>query len=125
MQFQLLNIFGIPWVAALTAVFIWWFLTGLLLFIVKKVDQINENAHHVITIILIPILLGGCLLYWNTLFSVSLASVYCSFFGSLLIWAWFELAFLTGFVTGPIKKPCPPNMPNKTRFIHAKSSYQL
>ena len=56
MQFQLLNIFGIPWVAALTAVFIWWFLTGLLLYIVKKVDQINENAHHVITIILTPFL---------------------------------------------------------------------
>ena len=119
MQVQLLNIFGIPWVAALTAVFVWWFLTGLLLFIVKKVDQINENGHHLITIMLIPILLGGCLLYWNTLFSVTLASVYWSFFGSLLIWAWFELAFLTGFVTGPIKKPCPPNMPNKARFIHA------
>ena len=119
MQPELLSVFGIPWVAALLAVFCWWFLTGLLLFIVKKVDQINENAHHVITISFIPLLILGCFMYWNTLFSITLASVYYSFLGSLFIWAWFELAFLTGFMTGPIKKPCPPNMPNKERFVHA------
>ena len=45
MQLEILSIFGIPWVAACMAVFVWWFLTGLLLFIVKKIDQINESAH--------------------------------------------------------------------------------
>ena len=119
MQLQILSIFGIPWVAAFTAVFVWWFLTGLLLYIVKKVDQINQNAHQVMTVILLPLLFCGCFLYWNALSSVTLASVYGSFLGSLLIWAWLELAFLTGFLIGPVKKPCPPNVSNKARFFHA------
>jgi len=119
MHLHLFSIFGIPWVAAFTAVFVWWFLTGLLLYIVKKVDQINKNAHQITTVIFLPLLFCGCFLYWQALSSVTLASVYSSFFGSLLIWAWFELAFLTGFLIGPVKKICPPNMPNKDRFIHA------
>ncbi len=119
MQQELFSMFGIPWVAAIVAVFMWWFLTGLLLFIVKKVDQINENAHHLMAIASIPVLFLGCFMYWNTLSSITLSSVYWAFLGSLFIWAWFELAFLTGFLTGPIKESCPPNITNKDRFVHA------
>ena len=119
MQLEIFSIFGIPWVAACMAVFVWWFLTGLLLFIVKKIDQINESAHHLTLVILTPVLLGGCFLYWHSMSSVTLASVYISFLGSLLIWAWFELAFLTGFLTGPVKTNCPPNISNGERFFHA------
>ena len=42
---EILAFFKIPWIAAFTAVFFWWFLTGLILFIVKKVDEINQRAH--------------------------------------------------------------------------------
>ena len=119
MQLEILSIFGIPWVAACMAVFVWWFLTGLLLFIVKKIDQINESAHLHTLIILTPVLLCGCFLYWHSMSSITLASVYISFLGSLLIWAWFELAFLTGFLTGPVKTNCPPNISNRERFFHA------
>ena len=37
------TVFKIPWIAAFTAVFFWWFLTGLILFIVKKVDEFNQK----------------------------------------------------------------------------------
>ena len=40
---EILAFFKIPWIAAFTAVFFWWFLTGLILFIVKKVDEINQR----------------------------------------------------------------------------------
>ena len=119
MQLEILSIFGIPWVAACSAVFVWLFLTGLLLFIVKKIDQINEIAHHRTLISLTPVLLCGCFLYWHSMSYITLASVYISFLGSLLIWAWFELAFLTGFLTGPVKTNCPPNISNRERFFHA------
>ena len=48
---EILAFFKIPWIAAFTAVFFWWFLTGLILFIVKKVDEINQRAHKFVTLI--------------------------------------------------------------------------
>ena len=115
----ILELFSIPLVAAFTAVFFWWFLTGLILFIVKKVDDINHDSHILVTLALSPIIFLGLYLYANSLSSMTLTSIYGAFFGSLLIWAWFELAFLTGFLTGPVKTNCPANISNGERFFHA------
>lgn len=35
---------------------------------------------------------------------------YCAFTCALLVWAWQELAFLLGIVTGPHRQPCPPGL---------------
>ena len=43
MVHEFLAFFQIPWIAAFTAVFFWWFLTGLILFIVKKVDAKTKS----------------------------------------------------------------------------------
>ena len=115
-------VFSIPWVAAFTAVFIWWFLTGLILFIVKKVDDISDKAHTPITIILSPVIFLGFYLYINSLSNTTLPSIYSAFFGSLLIWAWLELAFLSGFITGPSKKICPKGLGQIKRFGYALST---
>ena len=37
------------------------------------------------------------------------ASAYCAFTCALLVWAWQEIAFLFGFVTGPRRIDCDPN----------------
>ena len=118
----ILELFSIPLVAAFTAVFFWWFLTGLILFIVKKVDDINQDSHILVTLALSPIIFLGLYLYSNSLSSITLTSIYSAFFGSLLIWAWFELAFLSGFITGPSKKLCPKNISQLKRFAYALST---
>ncbi|MFM8800044.1 MAG: putative photosynthetic complex assembly protein PuhE [Tagaea sp.] len=38
----------------------------------------------------------------------SATGAYVGFGGALLLWAWVELAFLTGAVVGPRRAPCPP-----------------
>ena len=83
---EILAFFKIPWIAAFTAVFFWWFLTGLILFIVKKVDEINQRAHKFVTLILCPVFFLGVYLYLTSLSNISLSSIYSAFFGSLLIW---------------------------------------
>ena len=35
----------------------------------------------------------------------------------LLIWAWLEISYLLGFVTGPNHKPCPDDATGWQRFI--------
>ena len=116
------TVFSIPWVAAFTAVFFWWFLTGLILFIVKKVDELNNKAHIFVTLILSPVIFLGIYLFFNSLTVITLSSIYSSFFASLLIWAWFELAFLSGFITGPSKQLCPKNINQMKRFGYALSN---
>ena len=67
---EILAFFKIPWIAAFTAVFFWWFLTGLILFIVKKVDEINQRAHKFVTLILCPVFFLGFYLYLTSLSNV-------------------------------------------------------
>ena len=50
--------------------YFWWFLTGLFLFIVKKVDEINQRAHKFVTLILSSLFLG-VYLYLTSLSNLS------------------------------------------------------
>ena len=40
----------------------------------------------------------------------------------MLIWAWFELAFLSGLITGPSKQLCPKDIKQMKRFGYALSN---
>ncbi len=42
---------------------------------------------------------------------------YLGFFAGLLIWAWHEVSYLFGFVTGPRPEPCPPGVRGWKRFV--------
>jgi putative photosynthetic complex assembly protein 2 len=44
------------------------------------------------------------------------AAAYAAFASALVLWGWHELSFLTGFVTGPNRKPCPPDARGWRRF---------
>ena len=45
------------------------------------------------------------------------AGAYLGFFAGLLIWAWHEVSYLFGFVTGPQTEPCPPGAEGWKRFV--------
>ncbi|MGF1549880.1 MAG: putative photosynthetic complex assembly protein PuhE [Sphingomonadaceae bacterium] len=51
-----------------------------------------------------------------------IAAVYISFAGALAIWGWHELAFLTGAVTGPRRRPCDPGARGLRRFLDASAT---
>lgn len=49
-------------------------------------------------------------------------AAYVAFACALMLWGWHELSFLMGFVTGPNRKPCPPDARGWQRFRLAAST---
>ncbi len=80
--------------------FLWWSLTGLILYVAKKGDFVGGKYHLISGIFSVPIFIGAWFLYIVTLESATLTNVMSGFLSSLIIWGWCELTFLTGFISG-------------------------
>ncbi|MFU8822994.1 putative photosynthetic complex assembly protein PuhE [Yoonia sp.] len=104
-------------IAAVAAIFLWWFSTGVILLAVRRADR---SGRHLATVVLgLPLLLGGG---WAVLVSLqmeTLGGVYLGFLGALAVWGWIELAFLAGVITGPMRQDCLPGLSGKPRFFRA------
>lgn len=44
-------------------------------------------------------------------------AAYAGFATGLSLWAWHEVMFLLGYITGPSRAPCPPGLNTSDRFI--------
>jgi len=104
--------------AILYALFIWWFSTGLILYLDGLPRRTFGWSMVVMTVIALAALYGLSVASTDP----SLAGVYLSFTCGLLIWAWHELSFLTGYVTGPRRTPCPDTPRWFTRFRYASET---
>ncbi len=108
-----------PWIAALLALFIWWFSTGAILVVVKRADIVGGGAHLTAVLAGLPLLCLGWYGLVGTLGSATVPNVYAAFLSALAIWGWFELAFLCGVITGPNVRSCPQDIPRWERFVRA------
>jgi putative photosynthetic complex assembly protein 2 len=88
----------------LFTVFLWWFGTGVILYLDGRPRRTFKWT-----------LLGATLLAALGFAGLrassaieSPAAAYCAFTCALLVWAWQEVAFLLGIVTGPRRIACPP-----------------
>lgn len=94
------------------AVFVWWFGTAL----VFMLDQLPRRSFRWTmagaTAVLAGALYGAAALADD----VSVSAAYLGFACGVLVWAWGEIGFLTGLVTGPNRKPCPPGAEGWVRF---------
>lgn len=108
-----------PWIAALIALFVWWFSTGAILMAVKHADQKGETARHRALAFATPLLVVGLVGLHYSLTDVSVLGVYVGFLAALSLWGWIELAFLTGVITGPNTRPLPPRVTEGERFLRA------
>jgi putative photosynthetic complex assembly protein 2 len=108
-----------PWLAAGSALFVWWFSTGLILWRVRHADNMGRNAHLTSVIATLPLLILGLYGVHTTLDDATPQGAYLAFLAALAIWGWIELAFLSGIITGPNTDDCPPNTPFPERFIRA------
>jgi putative photosynthetic complex assembly protein 2 len=46
----------------------------------------------------------------------TVAGAYLGFVSALAVWAWLEMSYFLGFVTGPRPRACPPGLPAAQRF---------
>ncbi len=108
-----------PWVAAMIALFVWWFATGAILMAVKWADLKGEAARGRVTLFALPLLPLGAYGVAVSLSDLSILGVYIGFLSALAVWGWIELAFLTGAITGPNSYPLPDNVGEGERFVRA------
>ena len=107
------------WLPAITAIFVWWFATGLIMLAVRWADRAGGGAHGMVVFAGVPLLSLGVAAVLTTLASDTMYGVYAGFLGALAIWGWIELAFLAGVITGPEKRPCPAGLEGFPRFSRA------
>jgi putative photosynthetic complex assembly protein 2 len=101
--------------AILFALFVWWFSTGALIYL-------NFRPQHTFKWSLTGatgILLAAIYTLFVTAADTSLAGTYMAFTATLLIWAWLEITFYMGLVTGPRKTSCAPGCKGVRHFGHA------
>jgi hypothetical protein len=100
---------------ALYALFIWWFSTGVIMYL----DGLPRKTFK-------WSILGATVLMLFSLWGVyasrndaSVQGAYCAFSCGLLAWGWQEISFYMGYVTGTRKQPCPEGCSGWKHFGHA------
>ena len=104
--------------AIIYALFIWWFSTGVILYLDGLPRRTFGRSMIVMTVVAIAALYG----LWLSGSETTIAGVYLSFTCGLMIWAWHELSFLTGYLTGPRRTPCPEVKGFWSRFRYASET---
>lgn len=101
--------------AALFAVFIWWFSTGIVLLL----NGMQRRAYR--WSLWLSTALGLAALYAlaHTARQTGTAAAYCAFTSALLVWGWHELSFLTGWITGPRTTAIEAGLQGLPRFVQA------
>ena len=96
-------------------VILWFVSTGLVAMLNHRLRQSFGRA----LIIAGVCAFGGLALLVLTSHLTAIWSVYASFLGGLLIWAWHEISFLTGAVAGSHRNSCPEGAKGWQRFSMA------
>jgi putative photosynthetic complex assembly protein 2 len=104
--------YGLPVAFAL---FVWWFSTGLILLLDGLPRRTFPWSMAAISALALVALWGLA----RTSDDASVAGAYLAFTCAVLVWAWQEMSFLTGTVTGPRKHACAPGCGGWRHFVHA------
>jgi putative photosynthetic complex assembly protein 2 len=103
---------GIP---VLLTLFIWWFSTGVILYLDGLPKRTYRWSFLGTSVIAVAAFAG--LIATRDISSVSAA--YIAFTCAILIWGWQEMGFLMGYITGTRDAPCPARATESQRFIFA------
>ena len=87
--------------AVLVAVASWWLGTGVILWLVRLPTRLFRTSMGGLTVLLVLSLAGTT---WS-MRQLSVAADYVGFISVILMWSWHEMAFLSGWVTGPRRVP--------------------
>lgn len=99
----------------LFALFLWWFSTGAILFLDGLPRRTFRWSMAGATLLAALAVYG----LWMTTADTSVAGAYLAFSCGLMIWAWHEMSFLMGIVTGTRKDAPPEGARGWQRFVAA------
>jgi putative photosynthetic complex assembly protein 2 len=99
----------------LVALLIWWLGTG----VVMILDGLPRKTFRLSLGISTAIALGALVCIARSADNSGVAGAYAAFTCAVLVWGWHELAFLTGWLTGPRKRACSAPLHGPTRFNEA------
>ena len=99
----------------LFALFVWWFGTG----VVMLLDGLPRKTFRWSLTLSTLIALGSLVCIARSAHNTDVVGAYAGFTCAVLVWGWHELAFLTGWLTGPRKRECSAPQHGPTRFNEA------
>lgn len=99
----------------LFALFLWWFSTGLILYL----DGLPRRTFRWSVLGATGLALASLYGLAATSSDTGVFGAYAAFTCGLAIWGWHEITFLMGFVTGPRQEPCPEGCTGWRRFGRA------
>lgn len=97
------------------ALFLWWFSTGAVLYIVGLPKRTLGRSMLAASGVGILALIGVAASAGQATTLGAILAFTCA----LLVWAWHEFSFLTGLVTGPRTTPCPDGASGWKRFSYS------
>jgi putative photosynthetic complex assembly protein 2 len=102
------------WWPILIALAVWWLGTGL----VMLADGLPRASRRLTFAISTAIAAGGLVCIASSAHNISAQGAYAAFICAVLVWAWHELAFLGGWLTGPRRAAYSPHTA-ASRFTQA------
>jgi putative photosynthetic complex assembly protein 2 len=99
----------------LFALFVWWFTTGLIIFLDGLPRRTFKWSFLGASLLTLVSLWG----LYATRGDTSVAGAYLAFTWGTLAWGWQEMSFYMGYVTGPRRAPCPEGCGGLRHFGHA------
>lgn len=100
---------------ALYTLLLWWFSTGVILYLNGLPRSTHKWTMGAATVLL-GVSLAGVAVTAN---DTRVSGAYLAFTAALMVWAWQELGFLLGYVTGPRRRALPPGARGWRRVGHA------
>ncbi|MEO1252812.1 MAG: putative photosynthetic complex assembly protein PuhE [Pseudomonadota bacterium] len=94
------------------AALIWWLGTCAILWLVRLPDARRRAAIIIATAAMLGAMATAVLLKDVD----TIAAAYGGFAAGVVLWGWHELMFLMGYITGPNRSACPPNLKPWRRF---------
>jgi putative photosynthetic complex assembly protein 2 len=105
-------------IAIAVVLFAWWISTGAVLYVVGLPRRTFPTTMGLSTVALAAALFG----LWTVGDVQTPAGADAGFLCGLVVWAWNEMSFLTGFVTGPRTTECPKAAEGWERFSAASQT---
>jgi len=102
-------------VPAIYAVLVWWFTTGIILFL----DGLPPATFRWSMTAATVGLSAALYVMRTSSIDVSVNGAYSAFSCAILIWGWLEMSFLMGYITGPRKNACIERCSGWRHFLHA------